>query len=157
MAQPIQLKIPPRDPKRELLSRLEGAPVEHAAALLDGYELLQELHDNGVFEMIRGGLHAKEKIVEDLAEGANATESIRALRNLMILTKMLGSIDPAFLQSISEAAAETFGDARVAMEKPPGLLTVMRGMLGAGPRTLLALLISFSGRLGSRLRLHKPE
>ena len=37
MAQPITLQLPPRDPKRELVERLEQAPAEHAAALLDGY------------------------------------------------------------------------------------------------------------------------
>ena len=53
MAQPIALKLPPRDPKQELISRLEEAPAEHAAALLDGYELLQKLHEHGVFEIGR--------------------------------------------------------------------------------------------------------
>jgi uncharacterized protein YjgD (DUF1641 family) len=157
MAQPITLKIAPRDPKQELLSRLENAPVEHAAALLDGYELLQQLHEHGVFEMVRGGLHAKEKIVEDLALGASAGESIRALRNLMILAKMLGSIDPAFLQSLSDAAGETLGNAKIAAEKPPGVFATVRRLLGSSPRIGVSLLLSFLEKAGSNLKLHKSE
>jgi beta-phosphoglucomutase-like phosphatase (HAD superfamily) len=52
MARPIPLELPPRDPREELRNRLENAPVEHAEALLDSYELLQQLHDRGVFAAI---------------------------------------------------------------------------------------------------------
>ena len=34
MAQPIALEIPPRDARKELLTRLENAPAEHAEAAL---------------------------------------------------------------------------------------------------------------------------
>ena len=34
MAQPIALEIPPRDARKELLTRLENAPAEHAEALV---------------------------------------------------------------------------------------------------------------------------
>src|SRR5271156_3936349 len=101
MAQPIVLKIPPRDPKQELLARLEQAPAEHAAALLDSYELLQQLHEHGVFTLVRGVLGATDKLVEATSEGANSTEAIRAMRNAIILGKLLGSIDPEFLLAIS--------------------------------------------------------
>ncbi len=54
MAQPISLEIPPRDPRKELIARLERAPVEHAEAILSAYEVLQGLHDRQVLEMLRG-------------------------------------------------------------------------------------------------------
>jgi hypothetical protein len=41
MARPIPLELPERDPREELLSRLEKAPAEHAAAILAGFEVLQ--------------------------------------------------------------------------------------------------------------------
>ena len=42
MARPIPLELPPRDPREELRKRLEQAPIKHAEALLDSYELLQQ-------------------------------------------------------------------------------------------------------------------
>ena len=36
---------------RNCSTRLESAPAEHAEALLDSYELLQQLHDRGVLEV----------------------------------------------------------------------------------------------------------
>ena len=82
------------------------------AAILDSYELLQQLHEYGIFNLIRGGLGATDKLVEAAAAGANTTEAIRAMRNAIILGKMLGSIDPDFLQGISNAVGDTLGNAK---------------------------------------------
>jgi hypothetical protein len=73
MAQPISLERPPRDARQELRKRLEVAPIEHAEALLDSYELLQQLRDRGVFHLLHGALGASDKLVEaavDVAKGA---------------------------------------------------------------------------------------
>jgi hypothetical protein len=56
MAQPVPLEIPARKPRAELRSRLEQAPEEHAEAVLAAYEVLQELHDRGLLEIMRGAL-----------------------------------------------------------------------------------------------------
>jgi uncharacterized protein YjgD (DUF1641 family) len=98
MAQPIALEIPPRDARRELLTRLENAPAEHAEALLDSWELLQKLHEARVFEVLRGVLSAGDKVVESAVGATETPEAIRALRNAMILGKMLGSINPELMQ-----------------------------------------------------------
>ena len=45
MAQPIALEIPPRDARKELITRLEKAPAEHAEALLDAFITLQKKID----------------------------------------------------------------------------------------------------------------
>src|SRR2546430_12846107 len=103
MAQPIPLDIPPRDDSRDLRSRLERAPDTHAEAVLAAYEVLQELHDRGVLELMRGTLGASEAIVEIAVGAANTPESIRALRNLMLLAKALGAIEPALLPDLTRA------------------------------------------------------
>ena len=100
MARPIPLELPPRDPREELRKRLEEAPVEHAEALLDSYELLGKLHEHGVFELLRGMLGASDKLIETAVNAAKSDEAIRALRNAMILGKILGSINPDVLQAM---------------------------------------------------------
>src|ERR1700680_2676358 len=62
MAQPIPLEIPPRNPRAELRARLEQAPEEHAEAVLAAYVVLQELHNRGVLEVMRGALAASDEI-----------------------------------------------------------------------------------------------
>src|SRR3977135_1415599 len=94
MAKPIPLQLPARDSREELRSRLDSAPLEHAEALLAGYEVLQGLHDQGVLELLRGLLGSGHKGIEPAPEAARAPESVRAIRNLLILGKTLGEIDP---------------------------------------------------------------
>ena len=149
MAQPIPLKLPPRDPKQELLTRLEQAPAEHAAALLDGYELLQQLHEHGVFNLARGALGATGKMVESVSTGANSSESIRAMRNAIILAKMLGAIDPGLLQGVSSAVCETIGDTRRVESRPPGLFSLLWGLNKPNQRRGLAIMSRLLGKIGS--------
>jgi uncharacterized protein YjgD (DUF1641 family) len=153
MAQPIPLKLPPRDPKQELLTRLEQAPAEHAAALLDGYELLQQLHEHGVFTLARGALGATDKLVEAASAGANSTEAIRAMRNAIILSKMLGSIDPELLQGIATAVDESLGSVKSVSREPPGTLSLLTGFTGPDHRRGLAFVSDFLKRLGAQIRL----
>ena len=120
MAQPIPLNLPPRDPRAELRSRLENAPVEHAEALLDSYELLQQLHERGVFQLLRGVLGASDKLVGTAVEAAKSEESIRAMRNAIILSKVLGSINPDLLERIAVAAGQTLGSFEKPVIEPPG-------------------------------------
>ena len=56
MARPIPLELPKRDPREELHSRLEQAPIQHAEAVLASFEVLQGLHNCGVLELLRGVL-----------------------------------------------------------------------------------------------------
>jgi uncharacterized protein YjgD (DUF1641 family) len=153
MARPIELKLPPRDPKQELLKRLEEAPAEHAAALLDSYELLQELHEHGAFTLVRGVLGATDKLVEVASAGANSTEAIRAMRNAMILGKMLGSIDPEVLQGTCEAVSKTFGNARAVAYEPPSLFGLFTSFASRDLRRGMGLINSLLKNLAYQLKI----
>jgi hypothetical protein len=91
---------------------LDRAPLEHAEALLAGYEVLQGLHDQGVLELLRGLLGSGGKVLETVAEAARAPESVRAIRNLIILGKTLGEIDPDLFDGFAMALPEAMRQAR---------------------------------------------
>lgn len=103
MAPPIPLDIPPRDPRAELQARLDRAPLEHAEALLDWLEVLQALHDRGVFDFARGALGAGDQLTQMAAEAAKSPEAVRGIRNILILVKTLAGIDPAMLENFAKA------------------------------------------------------
>ncbi len=151
MARPIPLELPPRDPREELRSRLEQAPMAHAEALLDLYELLQQLHDHGVFEILRGGLSASDKLIETAVDAAKSDEAVRAIRNTIILGKMLGSIDPEVLHSVSRAVGETLGDPQTLVAKPPGLFSLLNRFRSKEARRSIALMSLFLQKLGKQL------
>ena len=127
MARPIPLELPKRDPREELLSRLEQAPVEHAEAILAGLEVLQGLHDRGVLELLRGMLDGGNKVLEIVVEASKTPEAIRGIRNLLIVTKIVGAIDPESLRKFAEAVPDALAGAAKAQEKePPGFWEVLR-------------------------------
>ena len=125
MARPIPLGLAPRDPQRELASRLEQAPLEHAEAVLAAYEVLQSLHDSGVLEVLRGTLNGGEKILGQVVEVASGPEAIRATRNLLLLAGALGEIEPALLSDLTRALPKALVQANAEEAKPPGLFRLI--------------------------------
>jgi len=153
MARPIPLELPPRDPREELRKRLEQAPIKHAEALLDSCELLQKLHDHGVFELLRGALGASDKLIETAVDAAKSDESIRAIRNAMIVGKMLASINPDVLQSVAAAVGETLGCYEKPVIEPPGLFSLLAQFSHKELRRSMALLNKFLESLGNQIKL----
>jgi uncharacterized protein YjgD (DUF1641 family) len=153
MAIPISLELPPRDPRQELRKRLEEAPIEHAEALLDSYELVQQLHDHGVFQLLRGVLGASDKLVETAVDAAKSDDSVRAIRNAVILGKMLGSINPEVLQCIAAATSETLGCYDKPVIEPPGLFSLLNQFRHKELRRSMALINRFLEALGNQIKL----
>jgi uncharacterized protein YjgD (DUF1641 family) len=158
MAQPIPLELPPRDARQELSKRLEQAPAQYAEALLDSYELLQELHDRGVLQLLRGVASASDKLIESAVEATKPEESVRAIRNAVILGKILGSIDPEVMRSISIAVGEALGARRQPVNEPPGILSLIGEFKNKELRRSVALINQFLRSLGEQFKLRgSPE
>jgi uncharacterized protein YjgD (DUF1641 family) len=153
MARPIPLELPPRDPREELRKRLDQAPVAHAEALLDSYELLQQLHEHGVFELMRGALGASDKLIETAVDAAKSDESVRAIRNAIILGKILGSINPDVLQGVAVAVGETLGCYEKPIIEPPGIFSLLSQFRHKELRRSMALLNKFLESLGNQIKL----
>lgn len=153
MARPIALELPPRDPREELRNRLDKAPDAHAEALLDLYELLQQLHDHQVFELLRGALGASDKLLETAVDATKSDESIRAMRNVMILGKTLAAINPDVLQCVANAASETLGCYDKPVIEPPGLFSLLSQFRHKELRRSIAFINRFLEKLGNQIKL----
>ena len=151
MAQPIPLHLAPRDLRNELNARVQQAPLDHAEAILAGYEVLQGLHDRGVLELMRGALGGGDKILEQVVAVASGPESIRATRNLLLLVTTLGEIEPALLSDLTRAIPKSLVQANAEESKPPGLFKLMSTFWNADFRRGLAafndLLVAFGKNL----------
>ena len=152
MAQPIPLDHPPRDPRKELLDRLENAPQEHAEALLESYELLEQLHQAGILQLIRGTLSAGDEILERAVGAARSPQGTRALRNLLIIGQMLSSINPDLLECVAVAAGQTMGSERKPVIEPPGLFALLSEFRQPELRRSVALINRFLLTLGNQLK-----
>ena len=129
MAPPIRLDLPPRDPRAELRSRLEAAPLEHAEALLAALEVLQGLHDRGALEIGRGLLGSSDRVLEIAVDLAKSPESIRGIRNLLLVANALGDIDPDHLAALTRPIPGAIRAMGSPQKKPPGLWKLGVGFL----------------------------
>jgi uncharacterized protein YjgD (DUF1641 family) len=152
MAQPIPLELPPRDPRKELLDRLESAPQEHAEALLDAFDLLEELHQAGALQKLRGTVSASDEILEHAVSAAKSAEGTRALRNLLILGQILSAVNPDLLKCIAVAVSETLGSERKPVIEPPGLFALLSEFRQPELRRSVALINRFLETLGNQLK-----
>lgn len=153
MARPIALELPPRDPRDELRKRLDQAPVEHAEALLDSYDLLEKLHQHGLLELMRGALGASDKLIETAVDATKSDESVRAIRNAIILGKILGAINPDVLQGVAVAIEETLGCYQKPIIEPPGLFSLLSQFRHKELRRSMALINKFLESLGNQIKL----
>jgi uncharacterized protein YjgD (DUF1641 family) len=151
MAQPIALELSPRDPATELRSRLENAPKEHAEALLAGYELLQALHEQGVLDILRGALNAKDKILETAVTAVNTPEAIRAIRNLLFWRRILGSIEPDWFKGLFQAIPEGIARATAERDKPIGLWGLLRRIRSQNSLRAMGAAVDFLEAFGRHL------
>ena len=127
MAKPIELmpKVnAAQGAREELKRRIDAAPVEHADAVLDAYELLQQLHDSGTLDVLRGLLGAGDQVVRHVVALAIKPESVSVLRNVLVLTNLLGAISPDKLESVLGGVPAAL--AQQPAENPPSLLALLR-------------------------------
>ncbi len=152
MAQPIPLEVPPRDPRQELIARIESAPADYAAALLESCELLESLRQSGLLTLAKAALDARSTLVETAAAAANTTTAIRATRNLLLLGQMLASVDPVVLSGIAVAVADTFGNAASTPPDSPSFRSLIVNFFSHDSRRALGLLSRFMRSLGHQLK-----
>ena len=149
MAQPILLELPRQDPLETLYERLKSAPHQHVEALLNVYEILQELQDRGVLDLAKGALRSGEEVLQILVNVANTPEMIRGMRNMMILAKVANSFEPAVLEAVEQAVQENLAEAR----KPDsiGLWQLIKKLFSQDSRRVLIATASMLQAVGKSL------
>ena len=80
---------------------------------------------SGVLELLRGLLGSGGKVLEIATEAAQAPESVRAIRNLVVLGKTLGEIDPDLFDGFAMAFPEAMRQAKAQGKEPPGFLAIL--------------------------------
>jgi len=149
MAKPIPLELTPRDPRAELRSRLESAPLEHAEAMLTAYEVLQGLHDKGALEMLRGVIGSSDQTLQMIVDAAKTPEAIRSMRNFVILAKLAAAFDPELLAGMARAVPESLANAK--MQDPLSLLQLLKKLNSKDSRRALTALTCALESVGKTL------
>ncbi len=136
MAKPIEIKPQARNAREELQRRLENAPLEHADAVLSLYELVQQLHDSGTLDVLRGALGAGDEVLSHMVRLTTQPESVRGIRNLLILARLLGSVDPDLLHQVAQTLPQAVEQS--GKEEPPSLFSLLGRFRSKESRRALA-------------------
>ena len=147
MAQPIPLTLTPKGP--DPAERLEDALDKHTDAIVSALELLQLLHDRGVLDLLRGLVGAGDQLVGILTAAAGTPESLRGMRNFILLTKFFASIPPDVLNSLVRAASE--GAEREKAQRAPGVLQLLRRAGSENSRHAIAVTLDLLESVGKAL------
>ena len=158
MAKPLPLALRPpqisneNDVREDLQRKLAEAPVEHAAAILSLYELVQKLHDSGSLDLLRGFFGAGDQIIEKISSALASPDAIRTIRNLIVLSQVLASIDPKVFESIRDAVSETAEKSKEINDESPGLWSIIKRADSENSLRALSALSIFLDSLGKRLK-----
>ncbi len=142
MAKPVAYRVfTPPDAREELKRKIDEAPAEHADAILSGYRLLEQAHESGTLELLRGALAAQDSIINHVVGLVSQPEMVNGLRNLIVLGKVLGNIQQTF-----EAGNSGDGKRRQA---PPSLFTLVSRMNTPDARRGIDVAVGLLAALGA--------
>jgi uncharacterized protein YjgD (DUF1641 family) len=128
---------------------LRDAPGKHSDAILSALELLQLLHDRGVLDLLSGMVGAGDKVVGALTAAVDTPESLRGIRNFILLTKFFGSIPPDILNSLVQTALQ--GADREKANRAPGMLQLLRRLRSENSRHAIAVMLDLLESVGKGL------
>jgi uncharacterized protein YjgD (DUF1641 family) len=147
MAQPIPLTITTKG--ADAADCLADALDKHTDAIVSALELLQLLHDRGVLDLLRGLVGAGDQLAGILTAAAGAPESLRGMRNFILLTKFFASIPPEVLDSLVRTATE--GAEREKAHRAPGVLQLLRRAGSENSRHAIAVTLDLLESVGKAL------
>jgi uncharacterized protein YjgD (DUF1641 family) len=157
MAKPIAIVPIPADnqtgAKDELLRKLDAAPLEHAAALLALWDLLEAAHEKQLLELAHGAISGGDAIIAKLAHAAASPAAIQGTRNLIMLAEMLGSLDSDVLHQVVKALPHALqqAHAQAAAPTPPSLWATLRQLTSSDARRALIMLAGMAAALGAAM------
>ena len=124
MAKFIDYKYKAPPPEEVLREKVAAAPLDHAKALLKVYELLDAAEKHGVLDLLRGAISAEDAILGKVAAYASAPEGVNTVRNLLVLGRLIGSIDPdVFAEGVKDLTTSVVQESK---RRPRGFLTITR-------------------------------
>jgi uncharacterized protein YjgD (DUF1641 family) len=140
-------KFEPVDSRGDLIRKVEQAPVEHAEAVLEAYELLQKLHEKGMLQLLTGLLSAGETVVNHVVGIISSEQAVTATRLGLMMVNLLGSIDA---DKIGAALAQ-------GSKEPPSLLAIGKQATSKEARRAMAVGLGLLTAFGEALEKSKTE
>jgi len=149
MAKAVEFRtFKPTNSREDLIRLIEAAPQAHADAVLEAYDLLENLHQKGILSALNGALGASNTLINKAVDIVSSKEAVSATRVGLMFAKLLSSIDANQVSSILESSTA----------EPPSLFAIAMRSNTKNVRRGLSVGLSLLGVFGSLLAGHKhPE
>jgi uncharacterized protein YjgD (DUF1641 family) len=100
-------------------------------------------------DFARGLVSGGDHLIDTLVEAVDTPESVRGIRNFLLLTKFFSSIRPEILDSLAQAVTE--GAKREKSHKAPGFFQLYRRLRNEDTRHALAVTLDLIESVGKGL------
>jgi uncharacterized protein YjgD (DUF1641 family) len=150
MAKYIEFQHPVALPVEAVQHKLEAAQIRHADALVKTYALLDAAEKRGLLDLLRGAIDAEGLIVDKAAGYANTPEGINTMRNLLVLGKFFGSVDPEILTETTDDL--TASVVREARHRPAGIFSLLKRLLSGDALRGFAVTVAALESIGRTAR-----
>lgn len=81
------------DKRKKDLEEIETALLRNKDAILESLHILQHMNERGVLALLRGLFGQGDKVMDILVKKANTPETANMLKNLLLLSGVLGMLD----------------------------------------------------------------
>ena len=141
--------------EQDIMARkqLQAAVVERQEALERLLQVIQDLHESGIFDILHGLLVSKEKIAGILLEQILKPSVLGTVKNAMTAMGTVSKIDPNQLSTLTEALVSGLksGQERLESNKKAGMFELAKALRDPGMNRALVLMLGFLQGLGQAL------
>jgi uncharacterized protein YjgD (DUF1641 family) len=146
MAKAVEFRtFKPANSREDLIRRIEAAPETHADAVLEAYDLLENLHQKGILSALNGALGASGTIIDKVVDVISSKDAVTATRVGLMFGNLLSSVDANQISKILAASGD----------EPPSLFAIAKLANAAAVRRGMAIGISLLGILGAAAAAHR--
>ncbi|MBY8913771.1 DUF1641 domain-containing protein [Bacillus sp. YC2] len=136
--------------RRRDLEEIETALLNNKDAILESLHILHHMNERGVLALLRGLFGQGDKVMDIMVKKADTPETANTLKNLLLLTGVLGMIDVKQLEpfivkinaGVTKAVEEKDDD------KKTGYFDIVRALKDPDINKAVTLLFSFLKGMG---------
>lgn len=136
--------------RRQDLEEIETALLNNKDAILESLHILHHMNERGVLALLRGLFGQGDKVMDILVKKADTPETENTLKNLLLLTGVLGMLDVKQLEpfivkinaGVTKAVEEKDSD------KKTGYFDIVRALKDPDINKAVTLLFSFLKGMG---------
>lgn len=147
MARPINFAVALPNEPHSAHHAAQPDPDSCAETRAAVYLFLEQARQQGLFDLLRGIMGAKNTIFSEAANLTDTKTSTNAIRNGLVLAKVLGAINPDTLTRASNDVQAS--SKRLQFEQPPSLWQIFKRMRRPESRRGLAIAVAALSAIGS--------